>query len=204
MQEKFFGTRLETLLATKAFNDLTVDERKYVLSLLTEKEYLQYSLLLLNYKKALLANEGKIHPSPKILAILSQTFNNQHKQKRIFKLNGNYRLLAAVTVLLIIGVAIILTISNKKPSTEMAKINTKQPAINKALKVEPTGKDLANNIVVSSGKRKLPHVTEKVNNFLCLDIIPADSLAEMPCLNPFTTMIRVPGADDTEENASGS
>ena len=204
MQEKFFGTRLETLLATKAFNDLTAEERKYVLSLLTEKEYLQYSLLLLNYKKALLADEGKIHPSPKTLAILSQTFNSQHRQKRTFKLNGNYRLLAAATVLIIIGVTIILTIANKKPTTEIAKINTKQPVIYRVLKVEPAGKDLANNIVVSSGKRKLPHVTEKVNDFLCLDIIPADSLAEMPCLNPLTTMIRVPGVNDTEEDTSGS
>lgn len=204
MTENFFEPRLEALLTTKIFSELTADEKKYVFLFLTEKEYVEYSLLMLNYKQALLTDYGKIQPAPKTLSTLTQAFKNQYAQPPVVRLKANYSLLAAATVLLLIGIAIVFITYKKKPSVEIAKTRNEHPVIYKALKIQPSGVKLDDNIAVKSVKGKLPGVTEKINDFLCLDIIPADSLDEMPCLNPLTTMIRVPGVDDTEEDESGS
>jgi hypothetical protein len=197
MEKKIFESRLETLLLHKDFNALPAEEKKYVLAYLTEDEYREYSLLLPNYKPALLTDYDNVQPSPKVLETLTHAFKTQHQQKTAFDFIPDWRLLSvAAAVLILIGYVIVFLPFDKKKQPIVAKTNKQQPVnLHKAVKQEPvTQTNLTKNYSHNPGKMHTFFTAKNTADNLCLDIT-IDSL-DMPCLNPMTTMLTIADPDD--------
>jgi hypothetical protein len=204
MEKKVFETRLEILLMSKAFNNLTGEEKKYVLTFLTEEEYQEYSLILSNYKPALLGEYDQIQPSPKVLETLTHAFsakNNVNSQRPVY-LNFTRPqglLTAAATLIILVGCLFIFPHVNKKEQPLTVKINKPHSiTISKALK-----KEVQEIKKYSSNPRKrkthfYAGAAKKTDNNLCLDIpvITANNIlidtSNIPCLNPINTMLLIP------------
>src|SRR4051812_11550942 len=139
MERKIFENRLETLLLNKPFNALSAEEKNYALSLLTEEEYNEYSVMLVNYKQALLADYNKIEPSPKVFENLTNAFRSQHQPSTsFFRFANNNRVIAAAAVLLLIGCGLVVLLhADKNQDSVTVKINKPRPVnIQKVLKQE--------------------------------------------------------------------
>jgi hypothetical protein len=210
MEKKIFETRLEKLLMNKAFNNLSSEEKKYVLTFLTEEEYQEYAFMLSNYKPALFMDYDKLQPAPKVTEALAHSFRAKNNVVNLhipayFNFTRSQGLLtAAAALLILIGSVFILRHVNEKKQLLTVKTNRLHlidHSISNASKKEVREMKYHSFI---SGKRKAhfyAHAVKKVDDNLCLTIpvtsantLLIDSL-NIPCLNPMNTMVIIPEAN---------
>ncbi len=207
MEKKIFETRLENLLMSKAFNDLSPEEKKYALTVLTEEEYKEYALILSNYKSALFADYDNVQPSPTVTEALTHAFsakNNIVNPQRSVYFNFTHPqslLTAAASLLILIGFIFIFRHVDEKEQPLIVKITRPRlinHSISNASKKEVQA--IKNHSLISE-KRKAHFyggARKKPDNNLCLDsqVISANSLmidsSNIPCLNPANTMVAIP------------
>ncbi|HTH81892.1 MAG TPA: hypothetical protein VL490_03085 [Mucilaginibacter sp.] len=194
MEKKFFETRLENLLMSKAFNNLSAAEKKYVLTLLTEEEYREYSLLLSNYKPVLLSEYDQIQPSPKVTKALTHAFRVKNNAKPVyFNIIRPQRVLTiAASLIILIGCILIFRQANKKEQPLTVKIK-RQHAIDHTIAKAAKKEIREIKTYPVSGKKKThlyAATVKKTPHYLCLDV--AVEINNTPCLNPINTTAAMP------------
>jgi len=202
MDERVFETRLEMLLISKDFKDLTADEKKYVHNFLSEEEYCAYSFLISRYKPALLSDYDKLQPSPKITGALAQAFNTQTaSSKRLYFFERPFYQSMAAAIMIILAGYIYFSVHVDKKK-QLLKANT--VAANKSQRKEvlpPTTNDrkLTETLLTLNAKPvKIHHnkMTRRDYRNLCINISNAsinpsiNTQPIIPCLNPIYTMVK--------------
>jgi len=107
MEENNLDTRLEILLTTKTFGQLSAEEKNYASGFLSEEEYEAYSLLLSRSKNALASNYDTLQPPAETLQRLKQAFADKAIAKktdtRFFEKPLYQGLAASVLLVILIG-----------------------------------------------------------------------------------------------------
>lgn len=78
--ESKFTEKLEILLRTKPFEDLSIEEEKYVLSLISKEEYDAFSYTLKDIILEVEKNERETKVSDEILLNLQYAFQEKHRK----------------------------------------------------------------------------------------------------------------------------
>jgi hypothetical protein len=112
MEKKTLDTKLEMLLMSKTFEQLTIEEKGYALNFLSEEEYNECAFILSGSKAALLSDHNNLQPSPKILAAIEQAFKDKATVKKpsyavIFTKPLYQSLMAAALLIIIISLFIV-------------------------------------------------------------------------------------------------
>ncbi len=208
MENKLLETKLEHLLMTRNFNELTDEEKKYVLATFSEEEYHAYAYVLREAHVTLNPKQANVLPSPYIKAALNEAFNTRYGSGS----GNNYAFLKiAATIIVLLGCIFIFYKVSRRDEHPLVSAKKKvlpvaqQKVDSRSLSISPQNQIIEKDILkadtnVSVTKNLVNPASEDIINDadLCKDVYataPEDDIRSLittlPCLDPMNASLIV-------------